>query len=82
MKSWRIFPGQHIISRVPLPRAHLFLSRFILNLPDEELASLERVCFQVEQAYVPVFVRTRPFLTPRSHIHQTLVLRGFHPGTR
>lgn len=30
----------------------LFLSRFILNLPDEELASLERICFQVEQAYV------------------------------
>ncbi|PPQ80829.1 hypothetical protein CVT25_001954 [Psilocybe cyanescens] len=25
-------------------------SRFILNLPDEELASLERLCFQVEQA--------------------------------
>ena len=28
------------------------LSRFILNLPDEELASVERVCFQVEQASV------------------------------
>lgn len=26
-------------------------SRFILNLPDEELASVERVCFQMEQAY-------------------------------
>ncbi|TFK57069.1 DCP2-domain-containing protein [Heliocybe sulcata] len=26
-------------------------SRFILNLPDEELTSLERVCFQVEQAH-------------------------------
>ncbi|KAF9478521.1 DCP2-domain-containing protein [Pholiota conissans] len=26
-------------------------SRFILNLPDHELASLERVCFQVEQAH-------------------------------
>ncbi|KAJ7630927.1 Dcp2, box A domain-containing protein [Roridomyces roridus] len=26
-------------------------SRFILNLPDEELASLERICFQVEQAH-------------------------------
>ena len=25
-------------------------SRFILNLPEVELASLERVCFQVEQA--------------------------------
>ncbi|KAG7099203.1 hypothetical protein E1B28_001070 [Marasmius oreades] len=26
-------------------------SRFILNLPEEELASLERICFQVEQAH-------------------------------
>ncbi|KAF4623710.1 hypothetical protein D9613_001799 [Agrocybe pediades] len=26
-------------------------SRFILNLPDEELVSLERLCFQVEQAH-------------------------------
>ncbi|TDL28424.1 DCP2-domain-containing protein [Rickenella mellea] len=26
-------------------------SRFILNLPDEELASVERICFQVEQAH-------------------------------
>lgn len=30
----------------------LSCSRFILNLPDEELASAERVCFQVEQASV------------------------------
>ncbi|KAH7910945.1 DCP2-domain-containing protein [Hygrophoropsis aurantiaca] len=26
-------------------------SRFLLNLPDEELSSLERICFQVEQAH-------------------------------
>jgi mRNA-decapping enzyme subunit 2 len=34
-------------------------SRFILNLPDDELASLERVCFQVEQAhwYYEDFIR-------------------------
>ncbi|TFK30433.1 DCP2-domain-containing protein [Coprinopsis marcescibilis] len=34
-------------------------SRFILNLPDEELASLERICFQVEQAhwYYEDFIR-------------------------
>ncbi|OBZ78939.1 mRNA decapping complex subunit 2 [Grifola frondosa] len=34
-------------------------SRFILNLPEEELASLERVCFQVEQAhwYYEDFIR-------------------------
>lgn len=25
-------------------------SRFIVNLPAEELASIERICFQVEQA--------------------------------
>jgi mRNA-decapping enzyme subunit 2 len=25
-------------------------SRFIVNLPSEELASIERICFQVEQA--------------------------------
>ena len=28
----------------------LWRSRFLLNLPDEELSSLERICFQVEQA--------------------------------
>ncbi|KAI0257128.1 DCP2-domain-containing protein [Lactifluus subvellereus] len=34
-------------------------SRFILNLPDGELASLERICFQVEQAhwYYEDFIR-------------------------
>ncbi|KAI0361588.1 DCP2-domain-containing protein [Trametes cingulata] len=34
-------------------------SRFILNLPDEELRSVERVCFQVEQAhwYYEDFIR-------------------------
>ncbi|KAG8683918.1 mRNA-decapping enzyme subunit 2, partial [Ceratobasidium sp. 395] len=25
-------------------------SRFILNVPDEELETVERICFQVEQA--------------------------------
>lgn len=38
-----IIPGSH----------HAYSSsRFILNLPEEELASVERVCFQVEQALV------------------------------
>ncbi|KAI0735144.1 DCP2-domain-containing protein [Earliella scabrosa] len=34
-------------------------SRFVLNLPEEELASVERVCFQVEQAhwYYEDFIR-------------------------
>ena len=33
-----------------LPAVLTIDSRFILNLPEEELASVERVCFQVEQA--------------------------------
>jgi Dcp2, box A domain len=45
-------------------------SRFILNLPDGELASLERICFQVEQAYDSC----RP--TPRSLTYITLSLQG------
>ncbi|KAI8056798.1 Dcp2, box A domain-containing protein [Syncephalis plumigaleata] len=34
-------------------------SRFIINVPDEELASVERICFQVEQAhwYYEDFIR-------------------------
>ncbi|KNE65776.1 hypothetical protein AMAG_19209 [Allomyces macrogynus ATCC 38327] len=34
-------------------------SRFIINVPDEELASIERICFQIEQAhwYYEDFVR-------------------------
>src|SRR5258708_23751475 len=35
----------------------------MLNLPDGELASLERICFQVEQAYGPVSY----FSSPISH---------------
>jgi mRNA-decapping enzyme subunit 2 len=41
-----------IMIRSRLKFGLLSFSRFILNLPDEELASLERICFQVEQAYV------------------------------
>lgn len=29
----------------------LNLSRFIINVPEVELASVERICFQVEQAH-------------------------------
>lgn len=34
-------------------------SRFIINIPDEELSSIERICFQIEQAhwYYEDFVR-------------------------
>lgn len=38
--------------RAAHPNAHRARSRFILNLPDTELESIERICFQVEQAYV------------------------------
>ena len=30
---------------------HVPSSRFIINVPDEELASVERICFQIEQAH-------------------------------
>lgn len=40
-----------LVSKQPLA-AHSGISRFILNLPEEELVSVERICFQVEQAYV------------------------------
>lgn len=29
----------------------LLYSRFIINVPEAELASVERICFQVEQAH-------------------------------
>lgn len=52
-------------------------SRFILNLPDEELASLERICFQVEQAYVApsvymvlIFIRLP---TPRHWFYEDFI---------
>jgi hypothetical protein len=53
-KYWRTSPGTIGSRSASLGRSSLLLlnSRFILNLPDEELASLERICFQVEQAYV------------------------------
>ncbi|KAG8877857.1 mRNA-decapping enzyme subunit 2 [Tulasnella sp. 331] len=48
-------------------------SRFILNLPDNELASVERVCFQVEQAhwYYEDFIRPENLSLP------TMPLRVF-----
>lgn len=29
----------------------IYISRFIINVPVEELSSIERICFQIEQAY-------------------------------
>ncbi|KZT02695.1 DCP2-domain-containing protein [Laetiporus sulphureus 93-53] len=55
-------PSQHVVQYSHLTQEEVLeelSSRFILNLPDEELASLERVCFQVEQAhwYYEDFIR-------------------------
>ena len=44
-------------------------SRFILNLPEEELASVERVCFQVEQASVDLPFYTQTFIDRPNHSH-------------
>lgn len=45
-------------------------SRFILNLPDQELHSIERICFQVEQAhwYYEDFVREENRTLPTLHL--------------
>ncbi|KAI0285322.1 DCP2-domain-containing protein [Russula aff. rugulosa BPL654] len=45
-------------------------SRFILNLPENELASLERICFQVEQAhwYYEDFIREENPKFPSLHL--------------
>jgi hypothetical protein len=49
-KSLTIFPGD-LTSTYRWLIIELPSSRFILNLPDGELALLERIWFQVEQAY-------------------------------
>lgn len=56
-------PVKVFVSKEEASNLHnVVCSRFILNLPDEELASLERICFQVEQA--SVFPATRNFHRP------------------
>lgn len=52
MKCWRTFRGTATLKYFYLSSHFKTNSRFILNLPDDELSSLERICFQVEQAYV------------------------------
>lgn len=47
------------------------ISRFILNLPEEELASVERVCFQVEQASVPPSIHPDSSSKPLSSVTGT-----------
>jgi len=59
--------------------AHSVRSRFILNLPDEELASLERICFQVEQAYAFILLCSGQNFQSIFNDFQPLVLRGFYP---
>jgi mRNA-decapping enzyme subunit 2 len=51
-----------VLIRLLLAYHQIPFSRFILNLPDGELTSLERICFQVEQAYG----RSHPNLVPMS----------------
>lgn len=53
-------------------------SRFILNLPDEEFDSLERLCFQVEQAYVGITHLAKQHLICPT---QALVLWRLYPRT-
>ncbi|KAI0825108.1 DCP2-domain-containing protein [Trametes gibbosa] len=55
-------------------------SRFILNLPQEELASVERVCFQVEQAhwYYEDFIREQNSSKFRSYTLKTFSETLFH----
>lgn len=75
-KCWRSSPGtsMSISHRIAILT---ITSRFILNLPEEELASVERVCFQMEQAYAhstdPVYS-----VSLISSSLQALVLRGFY----
>ncbi|KAH9849735.1 Dcp2, box A domain-containing protein [Lenzites betulinus] len=55
-------------------------SRFILNLPQEELASVERVCFQVEQAhwYYEDFIREQNSSKFHSYTLKTFSEALFH----
>jgi hypothetical protein len=53
-RCWTIYHGMVLLVWRVIPSISYYvanpISRFILNLPDEELMSIERVCFQVEQA--------------------------------
>nr|CAG8567718.1 13020_t:CDS:2 [Entrophospora candida]CAG8568712.1 4313_t:CDS:2 [Entrophospora candida] len=48
-------------------------SRFIINVPEEELSSIERICFQIEQAhwFYEDFVREQNSSLP------SFTLKGF-----
>ncbi|CUS09761.1 unnamed protein product [Tuber aestivum] len=55
------------------PQSANLASRFIINLPEEELSSIERICFQIEEAqwYFEDFIREMNPTLP------TLPLRAF-----
>jgi hypothetical protein len=74
-KFLRTFPGMSTLTTRHV-NSHAVFSRFILNLPDEELASLERICFQVEQACVNPTMRL--FNSLILLLCQPLVLRRLH----
>lgn len=65
---WSLLAAEAVVDTI--------LSRFILNLPDGELGSLERVCFQVEQALVQSSLAVdhvlSPFPPPDTGIMKTL----------
>jgi mRNA-decapping enzyme subunit 2 len=52
-----IYVGMHTLTPTPPPhplcatRSPRNSSRFIVNIPSEELASVARICFQIEQAH-------------------------------
>lgn len=71
--SQRESAQKHIHSHPLIPQIPL-IRRFIMNLPDQELASKERLCFQVEQAYVQVSVLDSSSVLICSENPQALVL--------
>lgn len=54
-RSWRTFVGTSQSSWCFYASSRLYVhSRFILNLPDDEVAQITRVFWQVEQACAPL----------------------------
>ena len=58
-----------------------------MNVPTEELASFERICFQIEQAYwfYDDFYRERDPRLPRLHLREFALagmMRAKQPGGR
>ena len=82
MKYSRICRGGYSYTPAHYSSSTHRTSRFILNLPEEELASVERVCFQVEQAYVMPFIPTSVYIDHLrySHWYYEDFIREQHPS--